>query len=88
MTLRSRWEALKFDSPSGMSPVNPPNVQGRCRWRVEWQPQRWAGGVLTSVLFPADETAEQHDDAKKPRTDKGEGGLQVLNLNRVLFISL
>lgn len=50
--------------------------------------ERWAGGVLTSVVFPTDETAEQHDDAKKPRADKGEGGLQVLNPNRVLFISL
>lgn len=51
---------------------------------------RWAGGVLTSVVFPTDETAEQHNDAKKPRTEKGEGGLLVLvlNLNRVLLISL
>lgn len=51
---------------------------------------RWAEGVLTSVVFPTDETAEQHNDAKKPRTEKGEGGLLVLvlNLNRVLLISL
>lgn len=48
----------------------------------------WAGGVLTSVVFPTDETAEQHNDAKKPRTEKGEGGLLVLVLNRVLLISL
>lgn len=50
--------------------------------------ERWAGGVLTSVVFPTDETAEQHNDAKKPRTEKSEGGLHVLNLDHVLLISL